>query len=167
MACYGCGRIHCICPLVGKGTWSCRLLCSFLWKLTSNLSLSFSPTPHTLSSLWPLLDQHIRELTTREGKFLRETGGKSWQDKIRNEVISGTSREWLMWNLWREYSNGLQDRRYFIDLLYLFSFAFFRRVKTDFPRHACLALLARFALAFALLKNRLFCRLQVAGQRLQ
>ena len=40
--------------------------------------------------------------------------------------------------------------------IYLFSFAFFRRVKTDFPRRTCLALLARFALAFALLKNRLF-----------
>lgn len=126
MACYGCGRIHCICPLVGKGTWSCRLLCSFLWKLTSNLSLSFSLTPHTLSSLWPLLDQHIRDLTTREGKFLRETGRKSWQDKIRNEVISGTSREWLKWNLWREYSNGLQDRRYFIYL-----FIFFRVFQTS------------------------------------
>ena len=131
MACHGCGGIHFICPVVGKGTWSCRLFCSFLWKLTSNLSLSFSLTPHTLSSLWPLLDQHIRELTTREGKFLRETGGKSWQDKIRKEVISGTSREWLKWNLWREYSNGLQDRRYFIYLLYLFSFAFFIRVKTS------------------------------------
>ena len=154
MACHGCGGIHFICPLVGKGTWSCRLFCSFLWKLTSNLSLSFSLTPHTLSSLWPLLDQHIRDLTTREGKFLRETGGKSWQDKIRNEVISGTSREWLKWNLWREYSNGLQDRRYFI-YLFIF-FRVFQTSQTDFPRRACLPLLARFALAFALLKNGLF-----------
>ena len=164
MACYGCGRIHRICPLVGKGTWRCRLLCSFLWKLTSNLSLSFSLTPHTLSSLWPLLDQHIRELTTREGKFLWETGGKSWQDKIRNEVISGTSREWLKWNLWREYSNGLQDRHYFI---YLFSFAFFRWVKTDFPRRACLALLARFDSRLPSLSWKIACSavLQVTGSR--
>ena len=53
-----------ICPLVMKGTWSSRLLCIFLWKLTSNLSLSFSLSAHMLSSLWPLLDQHISELTT-------------------------------------------------------------------------------------------------------
>ena len=46
----------------------------------------------------------------------------------------------LKWNLWREYSNGQQDRRY----IFILFFAFLRRVKTNFPRHACLALLAPF-----------------------
>ena len=166
MACHGCGGIHFICPLVGKGTWSCRLFCSFLWKLTSNLSLSFSLTPHTLSSLWPLLDQHIRELTTCEGKFLRETaGGKSRQDKIRNEVISGTSREWLKWNLCREYSNGLQNRHCFI---YLFIY-FLSRFSDEWRLTSPAARVWRSTLASRLpsLSWKIACSavLQVTGSR--